>query len=715
MRVPTRNSILESVLSGLALDSSSKTPPQGQASREITAPSTSDCGQDMGASNQPQGEQADDTGNDENDDGIYDVPSSVLRSIDDLIGQVPQPSAPAVEHTSSLSPRAQTTAITSTDMAPEPKEDEENDDGIYDVPSSVLRTAPDTAGQDESTSQEYDTLIPLATRGPAKIADENQKVMPNTPGWGYAEIKDSVPSRGVASHQPGHAPIGTSTTASHVIHYAEIDDITPSKSAAPFVQKTHEQVGALLKSTRDDSDDIIAIHTHGSETRAQDWSKSKRSSSEPHVHVTHASVLGSRNDALRYIEDSEEDGDSSGIYDVPSSIIKSIDDDTIATTAESPKDISSTRRETERSSESSETEERRNTGTPEGSEGSDVFVDLPLTAAAKGKANSLPSSSHRSVSGVGVGHPMSSQSAMAAGVRTVRTRIASEPQVSPKPRPAKRTKITQPSLHPHALDETPPSPKLPPRDSPPPPPLPQKPPLVMPDKPPALPEKPPASLPPKPPAPLPDMPPPALPEKSPPLVREKPPAPLPTDPPFEVHLGEKSPPLGRSMPPPQVAGKPSEYLSGHHKTAVDAPLHGKRSPTLSEGAPKPKPRRNIPSTKRVEGNNSLSQAEVRTTRSHTTADCTASVDQAERLVRPSRIKSSSDAQSHSTGNSSVVNGQHTQGGNTAHSHATFLKGRAAAPPVARKPKQVSPNSSPVPGLTGREQFKPLTSPKPRRR
>ena len=613
------------------------------------------------------------------------------------------------EHNNSSSQLQQKESDELTNI-PEGGNTDEDGEGIYDVPSSVLRSVDEKTTDEPS---EYDVLIPLSTHS-AKIADESQTTTHRKPGWGYAEIKDVVPSK-----QTPTSPNQNNThSTAPMLQYAELSDTIPSK-------QKHEELPDV--ETTDDVHDTrhrdVLTALRNSKTRNP---KSGRSYSEPQALPAHYPIGGKGNDGEKYTGDSDVDEDGCGIYDVPSSVLRSIED---AVAKEPSAQVDSIRRQ--RSSETSDPEETRNADTPEGSEGSDVFVDQPhlaMATANTGKSNSLPMRSHQSVLGGAHTTPIQKGATLAAySPRHTRTRITSEPHVSPKPRPAKRTKASEtqlPPLSPSRVREDPhvnyPSSKLqhceasPPLPEKPPPVLPEKPPPVLPDKPPpVLPEKPPPALPDKPCPDLYDRPAPALPEKPQPIRPEKPPAPLPNE-------STSKPHMERIAPAP-------------HEISMET---GKACPTTLDRPPKPKPRRNFPAIKQGSGSNN--QVEVRSARSHTTATCsTGGLDSSSTQppahqrhtasdgspkVRSTRIKSASDTQRNGTNNHSAFDGRGQQFSqermDTTDNPDIFKrKAKVPAPPVARKPRQISPNSSPIPGSIRHEHSgsKPPTSPKPKRR
>ena len=570
-----------------------------------------------------------------------------------------------------------------------PDESEKVDtDGIYDVPSSVLRSVHDTIAEEQGS--EYDQLIPVSVHT-AKIADEPQKTLPSQSGWGYAEIKDVGPSVPTASAQviPSHQDNTHSTSK---LLYADINDAVPSKQApvvkqAPYTHNTD--------STIDVQGSLMAPHC----TEQQ---------------VMWASVMDSEN--MQHMQ------------------------------RETPP--SSSYRELEQSSEISELEDGRNTVTPEGSEGSDVFIEQSPVAMTT-KSNSLPSRVSHQTQSAGVGNAISPRrgtSVKSPSPRHNRPRIVSEPQPATKPRPAKRTRVSNdpsPQALPERslpqLSETQPLADLQPETSP--PALPEKPqpPPVLPEKPlpelpvpeeipPALPEKPVHVLPEKPPPELPDKLPPPLPEKPPPELPEKPSPPLPDKPP--PLLPDKPPPALQERPVWEKPAAPVPPLE-QPMNAADNPVVGKSPPKVLERPPIPKPRRHVQST------SGSTPVQVRSSRSHTTATCnTTGLDNtpippstyqsqetnggSPKAFRSTRAKSSSDSQRFEISNGSGVHGQSPQHSpeptrTVAYENAVFFKGKAkaAAPPVARKPKH-TPTSSPGPAFNRREHSGPKTSPKPKR-
>ena len=586
-----------------------------------------------------------------------------------------------------------------------PDESEKIDtDGIYDVPSSVLRSIHDTIGEEQAS--EYDQLIPISSHS-AKIADGSQKMMPSSSGWDYAEIKDAIPSAPMATTQvPSHHDNTHSTSR---LHYADITDALPSRQA-PFVKQ--------LPNINDTPDTDSITDMHGSPMinsdivasltqRSRDDPMTKNSNSEEHVFEF--SVIDSED--MNHME--RETPTSSGCQ------------------------------ESKQYLEISDPEEGRNMVTPEGSEGSDVFIDQPPVTTIT-KSNSLPPlMSHRTQSGGGYAMtPQRGATLTNPSPRQNRSRIVSEPQPTSKPKPTKRTKISNdqppPPLPEKPLPQLPQDPQVkPPADlqvS-----LPETPPPVLPEKP-----QPPPVLPEKPPPPLPEKPIPTLPEEPVPALPEKP---LPVPPnEFLPLLPDKPPPVLPDRPPPVLPDRSPPVLPVWENTASPAPVLeqppyameqfnssvvGKSSPKLSERPPVPKPRRNLPST------SSNSPIQVRSGRSHTTATCnTVGLDSpsmppsthhsqeanggSPKAFRSTRPKSSSDSQRLGTGNGSGINGQspqHLPAENTgtstvAYENAIFFKGKAlkaAAPPVARKPKHTSTSS---PGR--REPSGPPTSPKPKR-
>ena len=617
-----------------------------------------------------------------------------------------------------------------------PDESEKVDtDGIYDVPSSVLRSIQDTIAEEQGS--EYDQLIPVSAHS-AKIADESQRTLPSQSGWGYAEIKDVGPSAPTATAQvvPSNQD---NTHSTSMLQYADITEAVPSKQAPvikPVPNYTHD-----MDSTIDVHGSLIASFTPWG------WDGNMTKECNIEEQVVQASVVD----------------------------------------RETP--TGSTCHELKQSSEISEPEDGRNTATPEGSEGSDVFIDQPPTSTTT-KSNSLPPRmSHRIQSAGGGNATISPQRGISMKIPSPkhnRPRIVSEPQPTTKPRPAKRTRISndptpqdlpektlqvsetqpladiwasQPETPPPALPEKPqpppilpekpiptlpeeivpvlpekPVPMLPEKSLPvipdkPPPPLPDKPSPVLPEKPPpVLPEKPSPPLPDKPSPVLPDKPPPALPEKPPPPLPDKPPPVLPDKPPPE--LPEKPPPV---IPENPVWEKPVPPIEQPTMAAerFDTPTVGKPPPKLSERPPVPKPRRHFQST------SSSTPTQVRSSRSHTTATCnTVALDSPPTLpsthqtqvtnggspkaFRSTRAKSSSDSQRLEIGNGSGAHGRSPQHSpettrTVTYENAVFFKGKAkaAAPPVARKPKH-TPTSSPGPAFNRREHSGPPTTPKPKR-
>lgn len=632
-------------------------------------------------------------------------------------------------------------------------EDSDNDEdgaGIYDVPSSILRSIHEMVPQDPS---EYDVLIPISTHS-AKIADESQRTQPSKAGWGYADIKDVVPSTPTATSSSNwNHP---HSTAGPALQYAELDEAVSSSKRTPFVPRDIQDTpaGKLMEDIYDTLDSEVVASISNSKTVSHDSPRSERKiNSGPHP--THYPVANKGNENEKYdIDEVDQDEDGGGIYDVPSAIIRSIND--VMVEEPCPQVVDSERRDTERSSDVSEQEETRNTDTPEESEGSDVFTDqtlVAMTSGSQGKANSLPPRSQRNESEGLLMFTTPPQKGATIGTyspRHARSRISSEPQVSPKPRLARRTKVPLPqdsTAHQMPLSQVTENPqektesKLPLREASPPP-LPEKPPPVLHEiPPPALPEKPysviserpPPALPEKPTPVLPEKPPPELPEKPLPELLEKPlpelpekPLPaLPNEPPFDSPLLPSKPPVNIER---KFAPNNSPDLTTTDKTTV-----GKTSRASSDRPPKPKPRRYVPASKPPDN----SQVEVRSGRSHTTATCTpGSIDDSlahhgrgqtnkrgsPEVFRSKRIKSSSETQSHATGNISSTAGwpnrdRHHSDDNES---AVHFRGKAKAPvppPVARKPKHISPTSSPV--INRQEHVlpstKPPTSPKPRRR
>ena len=566
-----------------------------------------------------------------------------------------------------------------------PDENEKVDtDGIYDVPSSVLRSVHDIITEEQGS--EYDQLIPVSAHT-AKIADEHQKTLPSQSGWGYAEIKDVGPSVPTASAQviPSHQGNTHSTSK---LQYADINDAVPSKQAPVVKQAPYAH----------DTDSTIDVQ--GSLMAPQSTEEQ----------VMWASVMDSEN--MQHMQRKT-----------------------------SP---SSSYHELEQSSEISELEDGRNTVTPEGSEGSDVFMEQSPIAMTT-KSNSLPSRVSHQTQSAGVGNAISPRrgtSVKSPSPRHNRSRIVSEPQPTTKPRPAKRTRVSNdpsPQALPERslpqLSETQPLADLQPEMSP--PALPEKP-----QPPPVLPEKPLPELPEKPsPAPaLPEKPVPVLPEKPPPEL----PPPLPEKPPSELPsqpLPDRPPPLLPDKPPlvlqeRPVWGKPAAPVPPQEQPMnaaerSDNPLFGKSPPKVLERPPIPKPRRHIQST------GGSTPVQVRSSRSHTTATCnTTGLDStltppstyqsqetnggSPKAFRSTRAKSSSDSQRLEISNGSGVHGQNPQHSpelttTVAYENAIFFKGKAkaAAPPVARKPKH-TPTSSPGPAFNRREHSGPKTSPKPKR-
>ena len=590
------------------------------------------------------------------------------------------------------------------------KSEKVDTDGIYDVPSSVLRSLHDTIAEEQSS--EYDQLIPVSAHS-AKIADESQRILPSQSGWGYAEIKDVGPSVPTATTQvvPSNQDNTHSTSK---LQYADITDTVLSKQAPVIKQVpnyTHD-----TDSTIDVHGSLIASLT------PQSWDTTKEGNIEEQV--MQSSVIDGEN-----VHNMERETPTSSIC-----------------------------HELEQSLEISEPEDARNTVTPEGSEGSDVFIDQSPTSTTT-KSNSLPSRmSHRTHS-AGGGNAISPQRGTSVKIpspRHNRPRIVSEPQPTTKPKPAKRTRISN-DPPPQALPEktlpqlsetqsltdlwasqpeTPP-PALPEKPQPPPI-MPEKPLPVLPEKPiptlpeeiaPALPEKPVPVLPEKPPPVIPDKPlpplpdePPALPDKPPPVLPDKPPPLLPDKPPPE--LPEKPPPIPPEKP---VWGKPAVPVPPLEQPInaaerFDSPAVGKSPPKLSERPPVPKPRRHLQST------SSSTPTQVRSLRSHTTATCdTVGLDSSPtppptspKAFRSTRAKSSSDSQGLEISNGSRVHGQSPQHSpetirTVAYENAVFFKSKAkaAAPPVARKPRH-TPTSSPGPAFNRREHSGPPTTPKPKR-
>ena len=603
-----------------------------------------------------------------------------------------------------------------------PDESEKVDtDGIYDVPSSVLRSVHDTIAEEQGS--EYDQLIPVSAHS-AKIADESQRILPSQSGWGYAEIKDTGPSVPTATTQvvPSNQDNTHSTSK---LQYADITDAVLSKQAPVIKQVpnyTHD-----TDSTIDVHGSLIASLT------PQSWDMTKEANIEEQV--VQSSVIDS--ESIQHME------------------------------RETP--TSSTCHKLEQSLEISEPEDGRNTVTPEGSEGSDVFIDQSPTSTTT-KSNSLPSRMSHQTQSAGGGNAISPQRGTSMKIpspRHNRPRIVSEPQPTTKPKPAKRTRIsndpppqalpektlpqlseTQPLTDLWASQPETPPPALPEKPQPPPV-LPEKPLPVLPEKPiptlpeeiaPALPEKPVPVLPEKPPPVIPDKPlpplpdePPVLPDKPPPVLPEKPSPPLPDKPP--PLLPDKPPPLLPEKPPPELPEKPPPVPPEKPAAPVpplEQPINvaerfdslavGKSPPKLSERPPVPKPRRHLQST------SSSTPTQVRSSQSHTTATCdTVGLDSSPtppptspKAFRSTRAKSSSDSQRLEISNGSGVHGQSPQYSpettrTVTYENAVFFKNKAkaAAPPVARKPKH-TPTSSPGPAFNRREHSGPPTTPKPKR-
>ena len=587
-------------------------------------------------------------------------------------------------------------------------------DGIYDIPSSVLQSVRETST--EEPLLQYNVMIPISTHS-AKVADGSQ---PKHPGWGYEETKDAVPlTAATMPPQQDH----THSTNPNRCQYMEKSNPVPSKQV-PFVKPAHEiedtpDAKLACYHANDDPEGALMQREYVNQDRR--WNE--KFNTLPHVHST---IIDRGNECP---EDSDNE-DTSGIYDVPSAVLRSIDDPV----AQEPlAELSSDRREADRSSETSDTGETRNVGTPEGSEGSlDVFVDqfTVTSTAAQEKTKTFPPLRHQSH--IGMMHTTPSQKGATLDTHrhsSSRTRIASAPHISPKPRPARRTKVTQSQelSHQHSggkvLSQLPEIPQeYPIPDKPQPPVLPEKPPPTLPEKP--VPTQ--TSLPPRPEKPLPTLAnepsPPPLPEKPSPEVRpeEKPLPPLPSDPGLESPVIPNKPTLDRTAP-----GKPSEYWD----TQTDQPTPGRASqPTLNK-TPKPKPRRVVPVAKPdVDGSGNSPQIEVRSGRSHTSASCsgmsvtdssctsllmhqrhsTVTNEGTTKSFRSARAKSASDAEINATA-LNVRSPQHSTVGMGATG-----KARVAAPPVARKPNKVSPNSSPMLALNRAEHSKPTTAPKPKR-
>ena len=691
--------------------------------------------------------------------------NSILASVLSELG----PQQHTVDQHSSKDPGHKATSVNETPLQNQAKlqqrereeptniqEDSEGEDGIYDVPSSVLRSIHETVTDEPS---DYNMLIPVSTHS-AKVADGSQ---PKHPGWGYAEIKDVVPT----SPGPTSATVPPNQNHTHSTnrsrgHYAKISDLVLSKDVKSVKPVSNDEDTSLedtpdVKLTSNTPDDGNLTHDNGS---SEDHQKKKSTTD-----LTAQSTVTNRE--TEYTENSDNEDDAHGIYDVPSSIIRSIHD--VMAQEPSPQ-MSTITGETERSSETSDLEEARNVDTPEGSEGSDVFMDqltvMPTTI--QGRASTLPLLRHQSFAGAGCAtlHQMGATMATHSP-GTSRARFASESQASPKPRPAKRTKFTQPqdqlptqhlpdkmlSQLAEDLQEKPPSKELP--DEPPPPPRPEKPAPALPEKPaPALPEKPAPPLPEKPlppnepsvalsPPPLPEKPlpvlpnelPPPRPEKPPPTVFEKPPPVLPEKPlppqPDEPTYTEELPALPDKPPLERTTPVQMKKSTEHHESQSAKPVFGRSPPQTSNRspAPRPKPRRYVPASKQEAESGGNSQIEVRSGRSHTSASCSAAIttsvlassstppthqrhtandEGSPKLYRSARAKSSSGTERNTT----AINGQSPP--HSPESTVQTVRAKAAAPPVARKPKPVSPNVSPLPVFNRREQLKPPTSPKPRR-
>ena len=591
-------------------------------------------------------------------------------------------------------------------------------DGIYDVPSSVLRSIDTVMEEQES---EYDQLIPASALR-AKMADESQTITPSQLGRGYAEIKDVGPSAPAATIQVVTSHQDNSFSRSQ-LQYADITDTFPSKQAPVIKQAAYTH---NMDST---------IDVHGSLTASltpQSWDGAITKEDYIEEQVVQASVINIDN--VQHME------------------------------RESP-----ACHELEQSSEISEPEDSRNMVTPEGSEGSDVFIEQsPISTTTK--SNSLPPRVSYQTQSIGGGNAISTQRGTSMKIpspRHNRPRIVSEPQPTTKPRPAKRTRVSNdpppPALPERTfpqLSETPPladswasQPELPPpalpeKPQPPPPVLPEKPLPVLPEKPiptlpeeivpvlpekpvPVLPEKPLPELPDKPPPPLPDKPPPVLPEKPSPPLPHKPPPVLPDKPPLE--LPEKPLPVLPEKPVWEKPAAPPPPLEQPVNVAdrFDSPAVGKSPPKVLERPPVPKPRRHFQST------SGSTPVQVRSSRSHTTATCnTEGLDSSPmppstyrsqetnggspKAFRSTRAKSSPDSQRLELSNGSGVRGQSPQHSpdptrTVAYENAIFFKGKAkaAAPPVARKPKHTS-TSSPGPAFNRREHSGPPTTPKPKR-
>ena len=584
-----------------------------------------------------------------------------------------------------------------------PDESEKVDtDGIYDVPSSVLRSIHDTVTEEQGS--EYDQLIPISSHK-AKIADENQRTLPSQSGWGYTEIKDVGSSAPMATAQEPPHQYNTHTTSK--LQYADITDAVPSKQAPFIKQLPNIDDTPDIDSTIDVHGSLIASLTPGS------WDGPMIRESQSEEQVVQASVIDSEN--MQHME------------------------------RETP--TSSTCQELEQSSEISEPEDGRNMVTPEGSEGSDVFIDQqPVVMTTK--SNSLPPRISHRMQSSGAENTMSPQrgaSTKTPSLRHNRPRIGSEPQPTTKPRPAKRTRISHdppPQVLPQStlpqLSETrPPTDLWTSQPETPPPALPEKPqpPPALPEKPlPTLPEKPLPTLPEEFAPALPKKPVPQLPEKPPPVLPDTPPPPLPDKPP--PVLSERSSPVLVEKPPPALpvwekpaAPAPPLVHQEQFPNAFGSPAVQKSPPKVSERPPVPRPRRNFPSV------SSSSPIQVRSTRTHTTASCnTAGLDTVSippsthqsqeanqgspKAFRSTRAKSSSDSQTLATSNDSGVHRrspQHSPGESrrtVAYENTVFFKGKAA-PPVARKPRH-TPTSSPGPAFNRREHSGPPTTPKPKR-
>ena len=580
-------------------------------------------------------------------------------------------------------------------------------EGIYDVPSSILRSIRETIEEEGSV---YDQLISVSSHV-AKIADESQKTVPSTSGWGYAEIKEAMPSVPTASaigQAPSHLEDRSSTTSS--LHYADITDSLSSKQ--PSFTKQLQRI--------DDLPDVNEMHgSLNSDTIASltsrnwDGPSSRERNSTSEEKVVQLSINDS--DRVKHVE---------------------------RVTPTSPPC-----QEIEQSSEISDSEEVRNMTTPEGSEGSDVFVEqLPVTMTTK--SNSLPPlmshQTHVQLLGGRSPPPQRGTVLTTANPRHNRARIVSEPQPTTKPKPAKRTRISndQPSTQNQdrllsqqsgnsqvKLWQTAdlplkiPQPALPEKLRPlseqhetPPPPLPEKPvPTLPPDEPPpALPAKPPPVLPDRFPPTLPDKPPSVLPDKPPPALPDKPPPALPDKPVWEGGVSKSS------------LLEHQKHLLG----AIDSPIVGRYLPKVPERPPVPKPRRNFQST-----SSNDSPVQVRSARSHTTATCSTqyvdnnpsvhpSAHQSKeangggpKAVRSTRAKSSSDSWQLGTGECLDAHRKsvpHVLAESTRTvGYDNVVSTGKAAPPVARKPKPTS-TSSPGSAFNRREQSGPPTSPKPKR-